>query len=85
MRGVGVGRPDRGRERSGGHGGILARRAGGRLALAPQDRAVLATAWCTLWVAQPVAMATNVNPVTPILAVLAAWQLRAARKPTPDG
>ena len=64
---------------------LLARRAGGRLALAPQDRAVLATAWCTLWVAQPVAMATNVNPVTPILAVLAAWQLRAARKPTPDG
>jgi len=62
----------------------LARRNGGQLALAPLDRAVLAVAWCVPWVAQPVAMATSVNLLTPVLVVLAAWQLRAARNPAPE-
>jgi hypothetical protein len=63
----------------------LARRNGGQLSLVPLDRAVLAIAWCVPWVAQPVAMAIGVNPLTPVLVVLAAWQLRAARNLTSDG
>jgi hypothetical protein len=63
----------------------LARRNAGRLVLAPPNRAVLAVAWCVPWVAQPVAMTTAFNPLTPVLVVLAAWQLRVARVPPPEG
>jgi len=56
----------------------LARRHGGRLELSTLDRSILAIAWCMPWVAQQFALVTHFHPLTPTLAVLAAWQLSVA-------
>jgi hypothetical protein len=58
----------------------MARRTRGELHLSAFDRGVLAAAWCVPWFAQQVAMLLLFHPLTPTLALLAAWQLARARR-----
>lgn len=58
----------------------LAKRHRGELKLSAFDRGVLAAAWCVPWFAQQVAMWLPLHPLTPALALLAAWQLARARR-----